>query len=72
MLVHMPINVVVIGIVAAVAVLLAYMVIVVGQPLLKLVRSGGALPIARGVSLGVVLLGELAVVVTLVVVVARL
>ena len=72
MLNHMPINLIVIGLVAAVAVLLAYMVIVLSQPLLKLVRSGAGLPIARGLSLSVVLLAELAVVITLAVVVARL
>ncbi len=72
MLYYMPISLIVIVIMAAVAVLLAYMVIVLGRPLLKLMSSGGALPVARGVSLGVVLLGELAIVVTLAVVVARL
>ena len=72
MLADMPINLIVIALMVVVAGLLAYMVAVLGQPLFKLVRSGGALAVGRGVLLGVVLLAELAVVITLAVVVARL
>ena len=72
MLADMPINLIVIALVVVVAGLLAYMVAVLGQPLFKLVRSGGALAVGRGVLLGVVLLAELAVVIALAVVVARL
>lgn len=68
----MPINLIVIALMVVVAGLLAYMVAVLGQPLFKLVRSGGALAVGRGVLLGVVLLAELAVVIALAVVVARL
>ena len=72
MLADMPINLIVIALVVVVAALFAYMVAVLGQPLFKLVRSGGALAVGRGVLLGVVLLAELAVVIALAVVVARL
>jgi hypothetical protein len=72
MLADMPINLIVIALMVVVAGLLAYMVAVLGQPLFKLVRSGGALAVGRGVLLGVVLLAELAVVIALAVVVARL
>lgn len=72
MLADMPINVTVIAILIVVAALLAYMVAVLGQPLLKLPRSGGALAAGRGVLLGVLLVAELAVVIALTVVVARL
>lgn len=72
MLSHMPINVTVIAILVVVAALLAYMVAVLGQPLLKLTRSGGALAAGRGVLLGVLLVAELAVIIALAVVVARL
>ena len=72
MLADMPINLIVIALMVVVAGLLAYLVAVLGQPLFKLVRSGGALAVGRGVLLGVVLLAELAVVITLAVVVARL
>ena len=72
MLADMPINLVVIAILVVVAALFAYMAGALGQPLLKLVRSGGALSVGRGVLLGVMLLAELAVVITLVVVVTRL
>jgi hypothetical protein len=72
MLADMPINLIVIALMVVVAGLLAYLVAVLGQPLFKLVRSGGALAVGRGVLLGVVLLAELAVVIALAVVVARL
>ncbi len=72
MLADMPINLIVIALMVVVAGLLAYMVAVLGQPLFKLVRSGGALAVGRGVLLGVVLLAELAVVIALAVVVTRL
>ena len=72
MLADMPINLIVIAILVVVAALFAYMSVVLGQPLLKLVRSGGALSVGRGVLLGVMLIAELAVVITLVVVVTRL
>ena len=72
MLADMPINLIVIALMVVVAGLLAYMVAVLGQPLFKLVRSGGALAVSRGVLLGVVLVAELAVVIALTVVVARL
>jgi hypothetical protein len=72
MLADMPINLIVIALMVVVAGLLAYMVAVLGQPLLKLVGSGGALAVGRGVLLGGVLLVELAVVIALATVVARL
>ena len=72
MLADMPINLIVIALMVVVAGLLAYMVAVLGQPLFKLVRSGGALAVGRGVLLGVVLLAELAAVIALAAVVARL
>ena len=72
MLADMPINLIVIALMVVVAGLLAYLVAVLGQPLFKLVRSGGALAVGRGVLLGVVLLAELAVVIALAVVVTRL
>ena len=72
MLADMPINVIAIAILIVVAALLAYMLAVMGQPLRKLTRSGGALALGRGVLLGVLLIAELAVVIALAVVVARL
>ena len=72
MLADMPINLIVIAIMVVVAALLAYMVAALFPPLLKLVRSGGALALGRGALLGVVLLAELGVVIALTVVVARL
>ena len=72
MLADMPITLIVFAIVVVAAALLAYMVAVLGQPLFKLVRSGSALAIGRGVLLGVVLLAELAAVIALAAVVARL
>ena len=72
MLAGMSINLIVIAILVVVAALFAYMAAVLAQPLLKLMRSGGALALGRGALLGVVLLAELAVVITLAVVVARL
>ena len=72
MLADMPINLIAIAILIVVAALLAYMVAVLGQPLLKLTRSGGALAVGRGVLLGVVLLAEFAAVIAITVVVARL
>lgn len=68
----MPINLIVIAILVVVAALFAYMAAALGQPLLKLVRSGGALSVGRGVLLGVTLVAELAVIIALAVVVARL
>jgi hypothetical protein len=68
----MPINLIVIAIMVVVAVLLAYMVVVLFPPLLKLVRSDSSLALGRGALLGVVLVTELAVVIALTVVVARL
>jgi hypothetical protein len=72
MLADMPINLIAIAILIVVAALLAYMLAVLGQPLLKLTRSGGALAVGRGVLLGVVLLAEFAAVIAIAVVVARL
>ena len=72
MLADMPINLIAIAILIVVAALLAYMLAVLGQPLLKLTRSGGALAVGRGVLLGVVLLAEFAAVIAITVVVARL
>ena len=72
MLADMPINLIVIAIMVVVAALLAYMVVALFPPLLKLVRSGGAQALGRGTLLGVVLVAELGVVIALTVVVARL
>ena len=72
MLADMPINLIVIVLVVVVAALFAYMLTALFPPLLKLVRSGGALAVGRGALLGIVLLAELAAVIALVVVVAQL
>ncbi len=72
MLADMPINLIAIAILVVVAALLAYMIAVLGQPLFKLTRSGGALAVGRGVLLGVVLLAELAAVIAITAVVVRL
>ena len=72
MLADMPINVIVIAILIVVAALFAYLVAVLASPLLKLIRSGGALAVGRSALLGIVLIASLAAIIALAVVVARL
>ena len=68
----MPVNVFVIVIVMASALLLGAMTTALGPPMLKMVRSGQGLRVSQGLLLAVVLLAELAIVITLAVVVAGL
>lgn len=65
-------NLFVIVMVVAAGVLLGVMSGALGQPVLKMVRSGQALRVSQGLLIAVVLLAELAIVIALVVVVSRL
>ena len=65
-------NLFVIVMVVAAGVLLGVMTGALGQPVLKMVRSGQALRVSQGLLIAVVLLAELAIVIALVVVVSRL
>jgi len=66
------INVLVLAIVAASAVLLGATTTALGPPVLKMMRSGQALRVSQGLLLAMVMLAELAIVIALAVVVARL
>ena len=68
----MAVNVFVIAIVGASAVLLGAVTTALGPPVLKMVRSGQGLRVSQGLLLGAVLLAELAIVITLAVVVTRM
>ena len=68
----MPVNLFVIFIVAASAVLLGVMTTALTPPVLKMVRSGQGRRVGQGLLLAVVLLAELAIVIVLTTVVVRL
>ena len=68
----MAVNVIVFAIVLASALLLGATTTALGPPMLKMVRSGQGLRVSQGLLLAVVLLAELAALIALAVVVARL
>ena len=68
----MAVNLIVLAIVVATAVLVGATTTALGPPLFKMVRSGQGLRVSQGLLLAAVLLAELAIVIALAVVVAGL